>query len=326
MKYTIYPESFHSIYSFWEKSLPALRWNSIFVLPSWLKVWWRQFGADSVLYLCSVRQSENIIGIAPLSVTGKKAAFIGSTDVCDYLDFVVTPGKEEYFFTALIEHLKAQGISYLDLRTVRPDSTVCTHLVGVARRRGADVSLAPEDVTLELDLPAGWDEYLRSLNGKQRHEIRRKIRRLREAGDIDYRVVQDTETVKQEMDTFLALFRLNRSNKAEFMTDRMGLFFRSFAAAMAETNILRLCFLDFDSRPVAALICFDYNSTICLYNSAYDSRFSSLSVGVLSKVLSIKDSIQNGRKKYDFLKGDEAYKHRLGGSEVPLYRCRIKLK
>ncbi len=48
-----------------------------------------------------------------------------------------------------------------------------------------------------------------------------------------------------------------------------------------------------------------------------------MSVGVLSKVLCIKDSIERGKKKFDFLKGDERYKYHLGGQEVRLYRCRI---
>ena len=110
------------------------------------------------------------------------------------------------------------------------------------------------------------------------------------------------------------------------MTERMASFFNSLAEAMAEASILKLFILELDAIPAAAAMCFDYNSTTYLYNSGYDHRFSSLSVGVLCKALSIKDSIQRGRKNYDFLKGDEAYKHRLGGKEVPLYRCQIRLK
>ena len=110
------------------------------------------------------------------------------------------------------------------------------------------------------------------------------------------------------------------------MTPKMTSFFYSTAEAMAEANMLRLYILELNKRPAAAAMCFDYNSTIYLYNSGYDDRFSPLGVGVLCKVISIKDSIQRGKKKYDFLKGAEAYKHRLGGKEVPLYRCQIRLK
>jgi CelD/BcsL family acetyltransferase involved in cellulose biosynthesis len=51
-----------------------------------------------------------------------------------------------------------------------------------------------------------------------------------------------------------------------------------------------------------------------------------LSVGLLSKVLCIKDSIERGKKRFDFLKGREAYKYRLGGREVPIYNCQIVLR
>jgi len=89
---------------------------------------------------------------------------------------------------------------------------------------------------------------------------------------------------------------------------------------------LRFCILELDARPIAVVMCFDYNDTIYLYNNGYDPQFNSLSVGVISKVLIIEESIQNGKKKYDFLKGAETYKRRLGGQEVPLSRCQIQFK
>jgi CelD/BcsL family acetyltransferase involved in cellulose biosynthesis len=163
------------------------------------------------------------------------------------------------------------------------------------------------------------------LTGKQRHEVRRKLRRLNEAAEVNYRVVDGFNEVMDEMETFLALFGLSRSDKAAFMTDQMAMYFRSLAETMARENLLKLYFLDLDGTPAAAVMCFDYDSTIYLYNNGYDGRFSSLSVGLLSKVLTIKESIQRGKKKYDFLKGTEDYKHRLGGKPVPLYRCQVKV-
>ena len=128
------------------------------------------------------------------------------------------------------------------------------------------------------------------------------------------------------MKTFLALFRSNRSDKAEFMNDRMDSFFRVLSVALNKARILKLFFLDFDERPVAATMCFNYQSTMYLYNNGYDKRFGSLSVGLLGKVLSIKESIHCGKKTYDFLKGSEVYKRRLGGQPVQLYRCLIELR
>jgi CelD/BcsL family acetyltransferase involved in cellulose biosynthesis len=106
----------------------------------------------------------------------------------------------------------------------------------------------------------------------------------------------------------------------------MAAFFRSLAEAMAEMQILKLFFLDLDGMPAAAVMCFHYDSTMYLYNNGYDNRYHSLSVGLLSKVLNIKESIHRGVKRYDFLKGDEAYKSRLGGRPVPLYRCQVEIR
>ena len=70
---------------------------------------------------------------------------------------------------------------------------------------------------------------------------------------------------------------------------------------------------------------FDYNDKMYLYNSAYDPQYDSLSAGLLCKILCIQESIQEGRKVFDFLKGNETYKRQLGGKEIPLYRCQITI-
>ena len=164
------------------------------------------------------------------------------------------------------------------------------------------------------------------LTGKQRHEVRRKLRRLQKAGNINYHFVEDSAAVHGVMDTFLKLFSQSRGEKAAFMTAPMESFFRSLADTMAEAKLLRFSILELDALPVAMNMCFDYNDSVYLYNSGYNPGYNSLSVGLLSKVLLIKDSIQRGRKRFDFLRGREAYKYRLGGRAVPLYSCQIIIK
>lgn len=294
-------------------------------MPEWLNVWWAEFSSDANLNILSVRYQEDVIGLAPLQVKGDSASFIGGTNVCDYLDFIVTAGKEGVFFDVLLDHLGRQGIKYLELGLLRPDSAVLSNLVKVAENRGCEVSTSAEDITLELELPATWEDYLGMLNGKQRHEVKRKFRRLYEAGDINFRVVEDAKEIAEQMTTFFELFKMSSNVKAAFMTDQMISFFQALATTMAKSKILKLYILELNAAPVAVSMCFDFNATLHLYNSGFDPRFRALSVGLLCKVLSIQDGIKRGRKKYDFLKGAETYKYRLGGREVPLYNCRIQL-
>ena len=323
---TITEESFASLTSYWTEVRYNLGWNSVFVLPSWLRVWWQTFGSGAELYLRAVRQKDKIIGIAPLLIREGTASIIGSADVCDYLDFVVAPEAERDFFSELLDDLERKDVTHLELRPLRPDSTVLTDLVAVAQNRKYDVLCHEEGVSVELDLPSTWDEYLAALAKKQRHEVKRKLRRLWEAGDVSYRCVEVSQGAGDFMDTFLKLFSLSREEKANFMTTQMESFFRSLAEAMAEIGLLRFGILELNALPVAIIIGFDYNDVVYLYNSAYDPDYSYLSVGLLSKVLCIKESIKSGRKKWDFLKGGEPYKYHIGGREAPLCNCQIKIR
>ena len=326
MSYTVKRESFDSLASYWAIPSHSLRWNSPFVLPAWLKVWWQELGTGAELHLNTIRQEEEVIGIAPLLVREGKASLIGSADVCDYLDFVIAPGRERDFFSVLLDDLREKNINQLDLRPLRPDSTVLTHLVSIAQTRGYEVLCQPEDVSLELDLPSTWDEYLAILTTKQRHEVRRKLRRLSEVGKVEHRCIEVGQEVGDYLDIFLKLFSLSRDEKASFMNPKMESFFRSLTKAMAEIGLLRLGIIQLDKVPAAMTMGFDYNNSHYLYNSAYDPQYNSLSVGLLCKVLCIKESIEKGRKKWDFLKGGEPYKYQLGGQEISLYSCQITIK
>jgi CelD/BcsL family acetyltransferase involved in cellulose biosynthesis len=225
----------------------------------------------------------------------------------------------------MLDYLKEQGINSLELESLRPDSAALTGLADIAINRSCKTTIRRDDVSLDLALPATFEEYLEMLNSKQRHEVRRKLRRLAEAGEINYRLVSDGKGVSGAMDTFLQMFTESREDKADFLTGRMEMFFRLLTEKLAEAGLLRLGILELDSVPAAMVICFDYNNGIYLYNSGYDPRYVSLSAGLMSKVLCIKESIEEKRRVFDFLKGEEIYKYRLGGKEIPLYRCRIDI-
>jgi CelD/BcsL family acetyltransferase involved in cellulose biosynthesis len=318
-------ETLESAAEYWTNRNHALRWDCLFVLPPWLKAWWHIFHPDDRLQLSSVRDGDEIIGLAPLRRAGTTARFIGSVDVCDYQDFILAPGREADFFEALVADLRQQGIQELDLELVHPASSILTQFAAMAEDLRCRFESQAVDVALEINLPQSWEEYLLLLNGKQRHEVRRKLRRLLEGGRIDFKSMIAVEDVRAAMDHFLRLFKSNRPDKFAFMTDRMEAFFRCLSEEMAGCGILKLFFLEVDDIRTAAAMCFDYAGTRYLYNNGYDDRYSHLSVGILSKVLSIQDGIRAGLKKYDLLKGAEVYKHRLGAEPVSLYRCRISL-
>ncbi len=325
MAFSVTDENFDWFAAAWRDSTGDLPWDTFFVLPPWVRVWQQHFAPDADFRFAAVMRDDCLIGIAPLLVRGGTACLTGSADVCDFVDFIVARGAETDFSNALLGHLAGSAISVLQMPSLRPDSIARRWLLPVAREHGYQVSMVEDDVSLERDLPATWEDYLLLLSTKQRHEVRRKLRRLQEAGAVSYRFIEDPGEIPAFIETFLGFFVESRSDKATFLTSQMDDFFRAMTLATFEAGLLRPAVLELDSVPVAAVLAFDYQDVVYLYNSGYDPEYRSLSVGIASKVLYIKDCIIRGRKKFDFLKGGEHYKYQLGGEVVRLYDCRVTL-
>jgi len=325
MTITIKEESFESLETY--RKYPGLNWSSVFVFPGFMRSWWQVFAPrDARLFLRSVWQDEKLLGIAPLQVKGNAASFIGHKDVFDYIDFITVPGVEKDFFNILLDYLKSNGIVNLDLGPLRPDATVMQHLVEIAVLRGYSVETNQEDVFVELPLPPTWDDYLEELGGKERHELRRKMKRLLTAGSIDFRIAGDAASIESVSDDFFRLFPRSRGKKGTFMTETMSRFFHILIKTLTEAKVMRFGILSLENKILAMVLCFDYNEVVYLYNSAYDLGSSELSPGLLSKAFYIQDSIEQGKRIFDFLKGSEDYKYRMGGRETPIYRVKIGIK
>ncbi len=306
----------------------VLHWPNIFILPAWLEAWWECFGDEEESCLYSIWEGGRLAGLAPLRQKGDTARFIGSADVCDYLDFIIAPGKEKEFFMALLPVLRNQGIHKLELESQHPVSRVFEGVYSAPAedRFPAKFSFTREDLTFEKPLPGTWEDYLASLSKKQRHEVRRKLHRLeRETGSYCYRDIDQEEAVEEFIPSFLALFGRN-PEKANFLTAKREQFFKRLITLTAREGFARFGLLEIDDEVAAAVLYFDYRGRVYLYNSGYVPEYGHLSAGLLSKVQCLKYSIERGSTVFDFLKGQEAYKSRLGAKAVPVYRVTAELE
>jgi CelD/BcsL family acetyltransferase involved in cellulose biosynthesis len=301
-----------------------LDWHCLFVSPFWLETTVRHLGENQNSLILAAMHADQYLGIVPLKVNGAQACFLGDPNVCDYQDIICAPGAALETMRQVVDHLRQAGVESMDLGTLRPDAKALVALNQLAEEGCVRITVTAEETTFEASLPATWDLFLQQLNGKQRHEVRRKIRRLETAGPVAY-AEANNGNLAAFTDVFITLFRSNRSDKAVFMSDVMEGYFRSLIQVLENQGMLRLYVLSINRQPAAAVLCFDYQGVRYLYNSGYDVNYQNLSVGVLSKVFSIQKAIETGCRTYDFLKGAETYKKRIGGYEVPLYRCRVAL-
>ena len=304
----------------WSHMLPNCYFNTIFITPEWQATWWKRFKYNCTPLIEIVTSGKEAIGVIPLLCEGEDATFIGDSNVYDYMDFPVLKGHGEEFFSKAWGRLKSMDWKSLRLESIPEDSPTLKYLPNIAKVDGFEVDLHESDTTPCMELPDSWDGYLAGLRKKDRHELRRKLRRLESNTDFKQYTVQITQdSVEKSMEEFFRLMALSSDDKGAFLTVQNKEFFVDLALQFSATDQYKLFFMEIEGAKVAACICFSYEGTYLLYNSGYDPERSSLSVGLLNKALTIQEAIRLDVKEYNFLRGTERYKYHLGASDRAIF-------
>ena len=274
--------------------------TSVFPKRGYLETWWDHFGTGEL------RIIEGSTALAALwHRPDGVVAMVGDPDLTDYHS-PLGPAAA----LALAEYLAQlpPGTAY------HFDS-----LPGeVADRLGASLVAATveeQEASYRLALPATLDAFWQGLAKKERHELRRKRRRFTEALG-EPAVIEGTQ---DPMGLFVEMHRMAAGEKGRFMTKEREGFFRDLGL-LPEARIDLIG--GAAGGVVAGVFGFDDDSGYYLYNSAYDPDWSAVSPGIVALTLLVEEAIARGRTVFDFLKGDETYKLRLGAVARPLFSVR----
>ena len=317
-------ETIDEVWSLWENLLSQKQDSTIFLTPWWQHTWWKHFGTDFEQVILVAKDGMAPVGIAPLTRKNGKLTFFGSTDLFDYHDFIVPQHHEELFFSILFEYLVSMEWESLDLESIRDTSPTMDIFPTAAESVGMSVKIEEEDVSPAASLQPSWEDYLAGLSKKDRHELKRKIRRLNRSGQVTNHTYKTVTEARDYLDEFFRLHKASSPDKQEFMTTEREAFFKDAVKEAAERELLRLEFLELDGVRIASCLGFDYGNAYLLYNSGYDPDYYDLSVGIVSKSLAIKQAIESGKSVFDFLRGSERYKYHLGAQDHHTYRLSIR--
>ncbi len=323
-----YP-TFDELTEDWQRIYEAMPESSPFDSPQWNRTWWKHFGDGSKMMLRSiVREDGTTALIAPMRLDSEHDAgvctFIGGTDLVDYLGFKHDGHLDDYVVALLLRSLyEDDGVSALVLESLPEDSHTFHAVQRVASDIGWEMHVWDEGVAPRVSLPRTVDDYYASLTKKHRHELRRKLRRLNNAGDVKQVEISTPDDVARGMDDFIRLHRSSSIDKRDFMTAQRESFFRDIAVELACDGLTRLNFLYLNDEIVATSLGFLVGKTKYLYNSGYEPDRAWLAVGLLNHAICILKSIEEGVEVYDFMRGDERYKYHLGAVNRHIYTVRL---
>jgi CelD/BcsL family acetyltransferase involved in cellulose biosynthesis len=306
--------------------------DTVFLTWEWQSTWWKHLGEGELLLLGFRAEDDGrLIGIAPLFYTQTDDGtsilnLIGCRDVSDYLDLIIEVGQEDAVYRALLDYLEQEAAAWdlVDLCNIPQNSLTFVQLRELAEARGYKTLVEIEDVCPIIELPPSWDDYLMMLDKKQRHEVRRKLRKADREAETRFLIVGQEHDLQAEMEDFVELHQKSAPEKDEFMDPQMQRFFFEVAEVLQAEGWLQLAFVIMNGQKAASLLNFDYGGKILVYNSGYDPiEFHRLSPGIIVTARCIERAISLGRDKFDFLRGDEVYKYRFGAQDTEIRRLLI---
>ncbi|MGQ9832244.1 MAG: GNAT family N-acetyltransferase [Candidatus Villigracilaceae bacterium] len=329
------PIEFEALAETWNALLAESITNVPFLRHEYLYTWWQTRGggewAQVRLALVCAEDDGHLRGIAPFFLTEHEGLpsllFLGSIEISDFLDLIVRPADLHPFIRGLFDFLSdsdsAVGWRALDLYNLPEGSPAILALQVEAKTRGWTAEQQVLQPAPYISLPGDFEAYLAGIDKKQRHEIRRKMRRVGEGGrSVRWYIVEDEAVLDAEVDSFLELMA-NDPQKAAFLTGVMRSQMRAAMHAAFRHGWLQLAFLEIDGQKACGYLNFDYANRIWVYNSGLHPGFMDLSPGWVLLGYLIEWANLNRRAELDFMRGNEAYKYKFGALDRQVLRLKM---
>jgi len=246
-----------------------------------------------------------------------KAIFFGASYHADYATLLAAPehlaaaadAVAEYAATGDPEH--PQPWDAVDLRRLRTGDPAIDALAAAfgAReiQRGWTLNIEREDVCPVAALPVGGtiDDYLGALGKKERHEIRRKVRRAEAVGEV---ALLDSADPIADLPAFIDLHQKRWGADGLFPEttggDQSRRFFYRLFELFGSDSPLHLAFLTVGGKRIAACVSFETDDAVLYYNAGVDPEARELSPGVVMVERLVRRAIDRGASRMDFLRGD----------------------
>ncbi len=317
----------------WNALVERSQTNVPFLRYEFQQAWWEGRGGgewpQAEQALVAAWEGQELVGIAPLFRAphqGKQALLLlGSIEIADYLDFILLPSQGPVFVRGLLDFLERAGEwEMLSLYNLPEHSPTRSWLIAEAQRRGWEWQEAVYQPTPYIPLAADFEAYLATIDKKQRHEIRRKLRRAAEYPlPVRWRLIG----AQDDLDAAIrALFDLMRQDeaKARFLTPVMEQQLETIIRAAQAEGWLHLSLLEVGGKVAAAALNFDYQNRLWGYNSGVSLEFRELSPGWVCLAHVLQWACAQRRSEFDFMRGNEEYKYRFGARDRYVMRLTLR--
>ena len=286
-------------------------------------------------------ESDALVAIAPWysnhsAAGGRVLRMLGAGEACsDYLSLLIQPGAEEAAIETLAGFLLAppaehpydelhwdllflDGVDFEDYAVNRLAGQMSGHGCKVHRRQGLNC--------WRLDLPASWEDYLKTLSRSYRRQIRRLEDEYFRTGRAVLHTIERIDDLSRAIDLLVDMHQRRRQSldqAGSFASPRFESFIRGVLPELMRQGRLQFHWLELDGRTAALEYHLAGGGVLYAYQAGVDPDLMEFQPGKLLNLAVIRRAIEQGYRAFDFLRGDEPYKAHFRAAPRPSLELRI---
>lgn len=307
----------------WRELFQRIGCQTPFLSVEWMASWWRHWGGKNQLFIVTVRQaSGRLLAIAPFYVRRSVFGPLGPRGLCflahkwvgsDHLNILVDPEYEQPAIQAILGFVEQRRAvwDYIELADGEEASPAFARLCEGFQLLGMTQRVTHAETCPYTALPSSFETFLAGVGSNLRYNFRRRRRAFEREGEFKFTVLRSHDELQEHFGELVRLHRLRFEHQhkyTSFLTPHIQDFHADALTHMAANGMARLCLLQVGGKAVGALYGFSVGKTFSFYQTGIDPAWQRLSVGLVMMGCSIEEAIRTGHERFDFLRGDEAYK------------------
>lgn len=307
-------ETMRSLEDEWNRLIAKNDIENLFSTFDYCYAWWKHYGsANNLLFILVARDSNKIVGIAPLMTSVinmfgfrvRKVAFLaplwGSSDL------IVEQNREEECIRLFMKYILVRSqCHFIELLSIPMESKTITILKNIAQERRLPFHTEVSLGSSFLPIQGSWDTFLKSQNVKFRKTCRGNLNRLERLGP--YRVLRITKSndvaslIKLGLEMERSRWENERRARFYFKKENVE-FWTEIAERCNRKGLLDFSYLELNNKPIAYLMTIRIRNKVYALSTSYNENFAAASPGFAIFYFVIKQlfSENNRVKELDFL-------------------------
>jgi CelD/BcsL family acetyltransferase involved in cellulose biosynthesis len=301
----------------WHRLLAETRGASFFQTPEWLETYWKYYGAEQKLRLLIVLDGGEPCGIVPLCVAREQTKLgrlrVLTYPLHDWGSFYGPIGRDTTAsLTLAMQHVAhtRRDWELIDFRYVAGDSVDVARTPAALEAAGIAARESFWKETALVDMTMGWEQYWASRESKVRNNLRRHLKRIAEAGQVELvrhrplGAAQDDCDPRYDLyDQCVAVAKISWQgtsvNGTTLSHPGVRDYFREMHAVAARLGCLDMNLLTVNGQAIGFGYNYIYNGMLEGIRIGYDPQYAKAGAGNVLYLQMFQDSFARGDRLFD---------------------------